>query len=76
IISEWWSGDTYANRVGHVTGTLSGGVNPFPFVVNSTVLDDGEVDQVFGNADQDLFYIKIGQDLASDVAVGETVVGV
>jgi Ca2+-binding RTX toxin-like protein len=75
IVGEWWSGDTYGNRVGHVTGSLSGGVNPLPFVVNSTVFDDGEVDQVFGNADEDLFYITIGQDLASDVAVGETTVG-
>jgi Ca2+-binding RTX toxin-like protein len=75
IIAEWWSGDTYANRVGHITGAFGGGQNPYPFVVNSTVFDDGEVDQVFGNGDLDLFYHTVGVDLATDVAVGETVVG-
>jgi hypothetical protein len=73
-MEEWTSGDTYSNRVNHLLGTLSGGLNQDILVPGTTVLNDSSVDQILGEGDQDFFLIDIQQDIATDIQVGETVI--
>ncbi|MBY0587082.1 serine hydrolase [bacterium] len=74
IVLEWWSGDTYTNRVGRLRGTQGGGQNAYPLTVNDNVLDDQAVDQLYGEADLDLFYFDVASDIAPDVAPGEVAI--
>jgi hypothetical protein len=45
-------------------------------VVGVTVFDDGAADTIYGDADEDFFYLDLATDIAADVAVGEVVVDV
>jgi CubicO group peptidase (beta-lactamase class C family) len=74
IVLEWWSGDTYTNRVGRLRGTQGGGQNAYPLTVNGNVLDDQAVDQLYGEADLDFFYFEVNSDIAPDVAPGEVAI--
>lgn len=74
VVAEWWSGDSYANRTGRIRGTQTGGQNPYPLTVGTSVLNDSSIDQVYGEADLDFFYYNLATDLAPDVAPGEVVI--
>ena len=57
-MSEWTSGNTYADRVANIrdgSGNLPG-QNNGNFFDGETVMDDGEVDNLFGGGNQDWFF--------------------
>jgi hypothetical protein len=65
ILAEWSRPDSEADfyiRIGHLNGSLSGGLNgPYDFTT-ATVHDNGVVDQLFGSSGRDWFLYKDGQD--------------
>lgn len=71
IRDEWLSGRTYQQRVANVRNT-SGGTNNrknTEFLIGAgrggqTVFDDGVVDNTTGGGSNDLFYLKLGDDLS------------
>jgi Ca2+-binding RTX toxin-like protein len=74
VVAEWFSGGSYTSRVNNITGVTNTGLNPYPLVVGVTVFDDGAADTIFGDADEDFFYLDLATDVATDVAVGEVVI--
>jgi Ca2+-binding RTX toxin-like protein len=76
VVGEWFFGGSYTSRVNNITGVTNTGLNPYPLVVGVTVFDDGAADTIFGDADEDFFYLDLATDIAADVAVGEVVVDV
>ena len=56
ILAEWTRTDqTYAQRVDHLSGNVSGGLNGAHVLNATTVLADSEVDQLFGSSGTDWF---------------------
>ena len=59
IRAEWTSASPYADRVGHLRGTLPGGANGHVFLrttgTNPTVFDDAIADLLRGESGQDWF---------------------
>jgi len=50
VLTEWTSSDTLALKVARIEGTQSGGANGTNYLQpGSTVVDDGSVDQIFGD---------------------------
>lgn len=77
IESEWTSNRAYADRVANIAGTGTGPRNNGNNFLIATgpdrnVLDDGAIDDVFGEADTDWFLVRLDEDLASDLGGGET----
>jgi Ca2+-binding RTX toxin-like protein len=72
--AEWLSGRAYADRVANILGTGTGTrFNGNVFLTpGSTVLNDGGVDRVFGEADQDWFLVDLALDVIGDLTAGET----
>ena len=74
IRREWLSSNNYATRVANISGTPGGANDPIFLQVGITVLDDGEVDTLFGEGESDWFlYSKTGliPDIVYDLSVGE-----
>jgi hypothetical protein len=68
LMSEWTGFDNYATRISHLrTGTGLNGANILDI---GNVLDDAAIDTLFGDADEDWFWL-FGADTASDLAGGE-----
>jgi Ca2+-binding RTX toxin-like protein len=56
ILAEWQRTDeTYSQRVAHLLGTSTGGLNGSYLLNSSTVFNDGSVDTLFGDAGLDWF---------------------
>jgi Ca2+-binding RTX toxin-like protein len=74
IQAEWLSGRSYAERVANLTGTGTGArFNGNVFLTPGvSVLNDGGVDRVFGDADQDWFLVDLALDVVGDLSAGET----
>ncbi len=60
IRKEWTSAASFADRVSHLNGTLTGGLNGLTYLRNATssnpldtLIDDSSVDSVFGEGDDD-----------------------
>ncbi|MBX9656016.1 S8 family serine peptidase [bacterium] len=75
IQNEWISDRPYADRVANIQGTGSGTrTNGDTFLIpNDTVLDNGTIDQVFGDAGDDWFLVNDVNDLLSDLDASEEV---
>jgi hypothetical protein len=72
ILAEWTSAASYPTRVGHLLGTLPGGLNGGYDLNASTVYDDGSADLLWGGGGRDWFVAgKKGQVL--DPRHGEVV---
>jgi Ca2+-binding RTX toxin-like protein len=78
IMSEWGRNDlalpaklAYDQRVGHLSGSLAGGLNGGTFLNSSTVFDDGEIDALWGDAGLDWFLADPMDEIHS--AANETV---
>jgi VCBS repeat-containing protein len=72
VMAEWTSGDTYANRVAHLQGTLTGGRNSTTVLTSATVHDDqGAKDSLIGGKGNDWFLISV-PDTVTGAAAGET----
>lgn len=85
IQAEWTSARSYAQRVANISGVgagprdngdyfLSLGVNVFNDRTASLPVTSTVVDQVLGGADMDWLLFDASEDLATDVAAGETTV--
>ncbi|MBC7854155.1 MAG: calcium-binding protein [Pirellulaceae bacterium] len=56
IMAEWRRTDlVFADRVGHISGSTSGGLNGAYVLNSTTVLDDNVTDQLFGDGGTDWF---------------------
>lgn len=78
IQSEWTSGRTYLQRAANILGVGSGPRNNGDNFLLATgpspnILDDSNVDAVFGDADADWFLVSLSQDLTTDLVAGELV---
>lgn len=74
IRDEWRSSNSYATRVANISGTPGGANDPVFLQAGSTVLDDADVDTLFGEGDTDWFlYSQTGliPDILSDLQAGE-----
>jgi Ca2+-binding RTX toxin-like protein len=61
VMREWTRQDVdYTTRVGHVTGTLAGGLNGGYFLNATTVNDDGAADRLNGGPGQSLIFAGAG----------------
>jgi hypothetical protein len=69
ILDEWQRTDdangTYAKRVDHLLGTLGGGLNGSIFLNDTTVHDEGLVDELSGNSELDWFLANLDGDGSS-----------
>lgn len=71
IRDEWLSGNSYATRVANISGTGPGGANGTAYIQPGVnVFDDGAVDTVYGNEDNDWFIVSLTQDITPDVNIG------
>jgi hypothetical protein len=66
LMDEWTRRDAdYAARVGHLTGSLAGGLNG-PYLLNAaTVHDDGAADRLIGTAGRDLYFLSMGDQFTA-----------
>jgi hypothetical protein len=56
-MKEWTRTDADdATRVGHLNGSLSGGLNGAAWLSSATVQDDGAIDHLFGGGGSDWFF--------------------
>jgi Ca2+-binding RTX toxin-like protein len=74
LMAEWRRSDAdYATRAAHLQGA-AGGLNGDAILGPSTILDDGAVDQLYGESGLDLFFATAagaGKDKLNDLAQGE-----
>ncbi len=76
IMAEWISSAAYTNRVAHLRGSATGGLNGTYLLNAANVLGDGATpDQLFGNAGQDWFFNQAGSnnDVVRDQAANEMI---
>jgi Ca2+-binding RTX toxin-like protein len=74
ILKEWRrTGVSYSDRIGHIRGTLSGGLNGAYDFNATTVQDDGAPDTLTGGEGMDWFWATAGSDRITDLAAGEQV---
>jgi VCBS repeat-containing protein len=77
IMKEWVRTDqTYAQRVGHLTGALAGGRNGSYLFSTSTLFEDAATDVLVGHGGADWFIARLGQadrnrDRVIDLTAGE-----
>lgn len=70
--AEWARTDSaYAVRISHLNGTVAGGLNESYFINNTTVVDEGAVDSLFGDGSLDWFVAGLEDSVSS--TSGETV---
>lgn len=70
-LAEWKRTDaTYQQRVDHLKGTLSGGLNGSTLISGATVSNDSAADTLTGGAGTDWFW-KQTNDLVTDLVAGE-----
>jgi PhoPQ-activated pathogenicity-related protein len=74
VLDEWWSAGSYTSRVNHLLGTEAGGLNTGLMLAGQNILNDASVDTVYGEDDQDLFFIDLQADLAPDLTGNEVAV--
>ena len=68
LMAEWTGFDNYATRISHLrNGTGLNGTNVLDI---GNVLDDLAIDTLFGDADEDWFWL-FGSDTAPDLTGGE-----
>ncbi|MBX3413996.1 MAG: choice-of-anchor D domain-containing protein [Pirellulales bacterium] len=72
IHAEWTSGNSYQDRVAHLTGTPGGANGATYFTLGTTVYDDEAEDLLTGGAEIDWFLYNLMQDVLTDHAEGET----
>src|SRR5207248_9751455 len=72
IMQEWGRIDqTYQQRVDHISGTTTGGLNGTYLLNSTTVLDDNKTpDSLFGRGGTDWFCVA-SKDQADDTVNGE-----
>ena len=70
VFEVWRSEAGYGDRVAMLRGTITDGLNAPHYVSGGSVLDDSDVDQVFGESDEDWLLYDFAEDLV-DVALGE-----
>jgi PhoPQ-activated pathogenicity-related protein len=70
FIEEWWSTNSYGARVNNVLN--GGGLNPSPVVPGLHIIDDTSADAVYGDADQDFFWVDLAIDATPDRIGSET----
>lgn len=65
VQTEWTSGRPYGDRVANIRGTGAGPRNNGDtfLVPNDSVLDNGTIDQVFGDGGEDWFLVNVETDL-------------
>jgi Ca2+-binding RTX toxin-like protein len=75
ILAEWSRPDAdYASRLGHLRGTLSGGLNETFRLDSSTVLDNEVIDSINAGLGEDWFFADtdgLDTDLITDLQAGE-----
>jgi GH35 family endo-1,4-beta-xylanase/Ca2+-binding RTX toxin-like protein len=73
IQSEWISGRSYANKVANLrdgSGTANRTNGDNFLLANTTVLDDGEQDELNGGSLRDWYFAKLGTDVSADLILG------
>jgi PKD repeat protein len=71
LLDEWTRTNvSYNNRIDHLLGTLSGGLNGNVFLNGSTMDNDGVVDNLYGQGSSDWFVVWVG-DRANDRSSSE-----
>jgi Ca2+-binding RTX toxin-like protein len=74
VVKEWARADAdYQARVGHLTGSLGGGLNGASLLNATTVHDDGAADVLVGGSGLDLYFAGLS-DLKPVLRPGEVVV--
>jgi hypothetical protein len=77
LLAEWRRGDAdYETRLGHLDGSLTGGLNGASLLNGQTVTDDAAIDSLFGNGGRDWFFAATNganADLVNDLEAGEVV---
>jgi hypothetical protein len=74
IMAEWGRADAdYATRVGHLDGSLAGGLNGTSLLNPQTVTDDDASDSLFGDDGVDWFFALASSDVVNDLEEGEIV---
>ncbi len=68
-VDEWQFGGSYASRTNNVLN--GGGLNTSPVVPGFHVVDDTSADEVYGEADEDFFWMDLSQDVSSDRVLTE-----
>jgi hypothetical protein len=64
---EWKRDDaSYLERIEHLEGTASGGLNGTTFLTASTVEQDTADDTLTGNAGEDWFWANVLQDVLDE----------
>jgi len=71
LLAEWSSGSAYQLRIDRLLGTNGSGQNLGFYFDAATVIDDGVVDFLKGNADPDWFLASTVADVLQDKAVDE-----
>jgi Ca2+-binding RTX toxin-like protein len=70
LMAEWKRTDqTYQQRISHLRGTTTGGANGSTRLTATTVPNDNQADQLFGNSSLDWFWGSTTE--AQDETVGE-----
>ena len=78
VMKEWGGTDAnYDTRVKHLNGTLAGGLNGSYRLTTTTVHDDGIIDNLYGGAGLDWFFVggkaKNKKDKLYNQASGEVI---
>jgi PKD repeat protein len=76
LLAEWARTDAdYETRLGHLDGSVAGGLNGTSLLNAQTVTDDGASDNLFGHAGRDWFFASSGAnaDVLNDWEDGEIV---
>lgn len=71
IRSEWTQPTPINQRVSSLRGPVSGANGSTFLVPSSTVLDDGAIDHLFGQSDDDWLLYRFNADLAYDLEFGD-----
>ena len=72
ILAEWSSGDSYAQRVGRLNGTIAGGLNGSWVLVAGTIAHGTNDNYLFGGTGQNAYFARqTGSLLARDYIFGE-----
>jgi hypothetical protein len=74
LLAEWARPISYAARVSHLDGSLSGGLNSGLLLTPGTVFDDSAIDNLYGDESTDWFFAKNSgpvKDIVRDRKLGE-----
>jgi Ca2+-binding RTX toxin-like protein len=73
IMNEWTGPSDYATRIGHLKGTIGGGLNGSTLLNASKIIDDAIADLMTGGSGLDWFFAAIPPDTITDHASGEVI---